>query len=88
MNNVSNFTTCISLENQSCMTRTTLIDLNPDEYNHGLRYYPFIVNVDRCNVICNTFDYPSGRIFFPNKTENVHINVFEFLNLTCQKDYV
>ena len=31
------------------MTRPTLIDLNPDENNQGLRYYPFMVNLDKCN---------------------------------------
>ena len=29
----SDFTACISSNNQACMTRSTLIDLNPDEYN-------------------------------------------------------
>ena len=36
--NVFNFKTCISLNNQPCMTRPTLTDLNPDEYNQALRY--------------------------------------------------
>ena len=31
------------------MTRPTLIDLNPDENNQGLHYYPFMVNLDKCN---------------------------------------
>ena len=34
--NVSDLTKCISLNNQRCMTRPTLIDLNPDECNQGL----------------------------------------------------
>ena len=49
MTNVSNFTTCISLNNPPCLIRLTLIDSNSDEYNQGLRYYLFIVNLDRCN---------------------------------------
>ena len=49
MANVFNFTPCIYLNNQPCMTTTILIDLNLDEYNEGLCYYPFIVNLDRCN---------------------------------------
>ena len=36
MANVSSPTTCISLNNQPCVARSTLIDLNPDEYNQGL----------------------------------------------------
>ena len=58
MINASNFIKCISLNNQSCMNRPTLIDLNPDEYNQGFCYYPFIVNLERCNGRCNTLDDP------------------------------
>ena len=46
--NVSNFTACIPLNNPSCMTRPTVIDLNTNEHNQGLRYYPFIVILNRC----------------------------------------
>ena len=42
--NVSDHTKCISLNNQPCMTQSTLTDLNPDEYNQELRYYPLMVN--------------------------------------------
>ena len=45
MANKSNFTTCISLNNQSCMTRPTHIDLNPDDYYQRLCYYPFMANL-------------------------------------------
>ena len=34
--NASNFTTCMSLNNQLCMARSNLIYINPDEYNQGL----------------------------------------------------
>ena len=49
MDNVSSLAIYISLNNQLCMARPTLIDLNPDEYNQGLRCYPFMVNLDMCN---------------------------------------
>ena len=58
------------------MTRTTLVDLNLDEYNRGLRYSPFMVNLHRCNGSFNTLDDPSGRIRVPNKTKEVNLNVF------------
>ena len=29
------------------MTRPTLTNLNTDEYNQGLRYHPFMVNLAR-----------------------------------------
>ena len=79
MANISNFTTCISLNNQPCITKTTLINLNPDEDDQGLQYYPFMDNLDRCNRSCNTFDDPSARICVPNKKEIVDINVFNMI---------
>ena len=77
--NTSDHTKCISLNNQSGMTRQTLIDLNPDEYNQGWRYYPFMVNFDRCNVSYNSLDNPFGRICVPNKTEDVYVSVFNVI---------
>ena len=50
------------------MTRPTLLDLNLDEYNQRLCYYPFMVDLNRCNVSCNTLNDPSGRIYVPNET--------------------
>ena len=45
---------CISLDNKKCMTQPTLINLHPNEYIEGLRYYAFAFNLDRCMEICNT----------------------------------
>ena len=60
--NYSDHTKCIFPNNQPGMTRPTLIDLNPDEYNQGLCYYPFVVNLDRCNG-----SYLKGRNFRDKK---------------------
>ena len=38
---------CMSLSNQKCMTQPTLINLHPNEYSQALRYYPFVVNLNR-----------------------------------------
>ena len=67
MANVSNFTTYISYNNHLWIIIPTLIDLNYNEYNQGLRYYPFMVNLDRCNGSCNTLANPSGRICAPKQ---------------------
>ena len=69
------FTACMFLNNQSCMNRPTLINLNSDEYNQVLQYYPFVFNLVRCNGSCNTLDNTSGRICVPNKTEDVNLTV-------------
>ena len=70
--NVSKFTICIFLDNKSCMTRPTLINLNPDEYNQGFCYYSLMVSLDRRNGSCNTLDDPSNKICALNKTKDLN----------------
>ena len=38
-------TKCLSLNNEPCMIRLFLIDLNPVE----LKHYPFMIRLDKCN---------------------------------------
>ena len=44
-----NQTKCLSLNDEPCMIRPTLIDLNPVE----LKYYPFMISLDKCTGCCN-----------------------------------
>ena len=37
-------TKCLFLNDESCMVRPTLIDINPDE----LKYYPFMISFNKC----------------------------------------
>ena len=61
IDNFSNFMACIYLNNQLCMTRPIVINLNSDEYNQGLHNYPIMVKSGRCNESFNTLPGPSGR---------------------------
>ena len=51
-----------------------LINLNPIE----LKYYPYIITLDKCNGICNTFTVISDKICVPNKYETSSLNVSKF----------
>ena len=42
-------TKCLSLNDEPCMIRLTLIDLNPVE----LKYYPLMISLDKCSGCCN-----------------------------------
>ena len=57
-------TKCLSLNNEPCMVRPTLIDLNPIEIN----YYPFMISLDKCNGSCNAADDLSIKLFVPSET--------------------
>ena len=53
----------LSLNDEPCMIRCTLIDLNPVELN----YYPFMIGVNRCNGSCNVV---SPKICVPKETKD------------------
>ena len=42
-------TKCVSLSDEPCMVRPTL------------KYYPFIISLDKCNGICNVFSMCSEK---------------------------
>ena len=58
------------------MSKRSLIELN-----HRLRYYPFMVNLDKCHGSCKTFDDLSGRTCVSNKTKKINMNAF---NMTAK----
>ena len=42
-------TKCLFLNDETCMVRPTLIDMNPVE----LKYYPFTISLNKCTGSCN-----------------------------------
>ena len=58
------------------MTQATFINLQPNKYSQGLRYYPFAVNLERCVANCNIVDDTSNRVCVSNKTEDLNLKVF------------
>ena len=77
--NASSHTKSISLNNQQCMTQTTLINLHLNEHTQGLRYYAFAVNLDRCTGSCNTLNDLSNKVCVSNKTEALNLNVLNMI---------
>ena len=61
------------------MTWLIVIDLNPDEYNQALLYYPFMVNLDRCNGSFKGLNNPSSKMCAPNKTKYVNLSALKSL---------
>ena len=68
--NVSSHTKCVSLNNQQCMSRPTLINLLHNEYNQRRRYYLFAVNLERLNGSCSTINNLSIECLFQTKQKN------------------
>ena len=61
-------TKCLFLNDEPCMVRPTLIDLNPVE----LRYYPFVISLNKCTGGCSVL---SPKIYFPKETKDINVKV-------------
>ena len=61
------------------MTQPTLINSYPRKYSQGLRYCPFVVNLDRCARSCNTLNDLSNKVCVPNKTEDLNLSLFNMI---------
>ena len=70
---------CVSLNNQQCMIQPLLINLHPDKYTQGLRYYPFELNLDRCVGRCNTLNDLCNKIWVANETEYLNLSVITMI---------
>ena len=65
-------TKCLFLNDESCMVRPSLIDINPIE----LKYYPFIIGLNKCTGSCNLL---SPKICVPKETKDINIKAFNVI---------
>ena len=65
----------MSLRNEPCMVRPTLIDLNLIELN----YYPFMISLNKCNGSCNAIDDLSKKICILGETKDVNVKLFNMI---------
>ena len=80
--NASNYTKCVSLSDENCEIQSTLITLHPNEYSQEFHYYAFSVELDRCVGSCNTLNDLSNKTCISNKTEVLHLSVFNMFTET------
>ena len=65
-------TKCLFLNDEPCMVRPTLIDLNPVE----LKYYPFMISLNKCTGSCNVL---SPKICVPKETKDINVKAFNMI---------
>ena len=58
------------LNDEPCMVRPTLIDVNPVE----LKYYPFMINLKKC-----TGNVWSRKICVPKETKDINVKAFNMI---------
>ena len=62
----------MSVLNEPCMVRCTLIDMNPVE----LKYYPFMISLNKCTGSCNVL---SLKICVPKETKDINVKAFNMI---------
>ena len=67
------------LNNQKCMTQSTLVNFYPYENSQKFHYYPSVVKSDRCVGSCNTLSHLYNKVYAPNKTEDLNLSVFNMI---------
>ena len=73
--NISLTTTCLSLSDEPCMVRATLIDLSPIELKHS----SLMVSQDIRSGSCNSGNDLSTKMCVPSETEDRNVNAFNII---------
>ena len=63
---------CLFLNDEPCMVRPSLIELNPVELN----YDPFMISLNKCTGSCNVL---SPKICVPKETKDINVKAFNMI---------
>ena len=74
----TNALTCVSMNNQACIVRPEIIDIN----SNNPIFYPFSVKINRCSGNCNNINDPYAGICVPNTVKNLTVKVLNLMSLT------
>ena len=74
---------CVSINNQPCIVRPTLTDLNRD----GFHYNSFIISLDRCDGSCSTVEDTFGTICVLNEIEEKNLKVFNMIKKIMNQEH-
>ena len=66
---------CVSVTNQECMARPTIIDVNKNE----IVFYPLSIKVSKCSGNCNNINDPIAKLCIPDIIKDMNIKVFNIL---------
>ena len=70
---------CVSVVNQKCTPRPKILYLN-EGIGEAL-FYPYNVQVNKCNGSCNTLDNPIAKLCVANVIKGKNMQVYNFLTM-------
>ena len=78
LSNLTNALDSISMKNQECKVRPGIISIN----SNNPMFYPFSVNVNKCNGNCNNINDSYAKICVPDIVKNLNVKVFNLMSRT------
>ena len=61
------------------MTKSTHINLHPNEYSQKFHYYPFAAKLNRFFESCNILSDLFNKVCVPNKTKDLNLSIFNVI---------
>ena len=63
-----------------CGIQPSFINLHPNKYSQGFHHYPLTtIKLDKCVRNCNTVNDLSNKVYVPNKSEDLNLNMFNVI---------
>ena len=69
---------CVSMNNQVCIIRTEIINLNINKP----MFCSYSIKINKCKGSCNTINDPYAKICFPEEIKNTNVRVFNLMSRT------
>ena len=66
---------CVSMNNQECIIRSEIIDVNSNEPI----FYPYSFEVNKCGSSCNNINNPYAKFGVPDVIKNIKVKVFNLM---------
>ena len=73
-----NSLSCISINNQECIARPQIVNVNSDEPV----FFPFSIKTSKCSDSCNNINHPYANICVPDVVKNLNVKVFNLMSRT------
>ena len=67
---------CMSMNNQKCMNRPKIMDLNPNEPV----FFPYSIKINKCSGSCNNINDPFARLCVPDIVKTINVKVFNLMS--------
>ena len=67
---------CMLMNNQKCMSRPKIMDLNPNEPV----FFPYSIKINKCSGSCNNINDPFAKLCDHDIAKNINVKIFSLMS--------